>query len=524
MNRVKQIQDIHIEPLKISYVGSKNVLSEKNKSDLIKILTKHQVFDNQLFKMGTLSISTERAVLLLQTHNKKLNISHLDDLSVAILARRVNTLAHKLLITEPKQFGSTELIDPLTDAISLPVTFSLKFIHSFENALVSSAKISTSASSIALVSDAVRDYKQAARAHNDFATRFALFQGLYGTIQGILGAEALSLTFVNLIKSNMTTLDALTYTGAISAALTVAYLNIRSAFNLYHHNKIMSPITNILKNESLSEPGKQDQIAQYLEDKVSITSDDIENTYKHALESYKQNKHPTLLPKADKYLFILDEWYDKNLQKLLDGSETDPVRKLEMLEDAFKISLANELVTIHENKIGTFEKYMGSTALRHVQSKTLSNKELVETILKEGESFRLKQYVVITLSILAAACLATATITTGGIAIASSVIFVGILTLVAYSDIASLLSKLKDHMLTEKEKIAMELHVASSLLILATTVGIGIAMGAAAPILISSSIIAIFPLVLYAYILWEADRQLEKQVTESTLKILSNSL
>lgn len=524
MTTVKKIQDIHIEPLKISYVGSKNVLSKKNKSDLIQILNKYQVFDNQSFKGAIPSISTEKAVLLLQVHNKKLNMSDLDDLSVTTLAKKVGTLAHKLLITDPKSFGNAEVIDPLTDAISLPVTFSLKFIHSFQNALLSTAKLGTSASSIALVSDAVRNYKAAGKAHDDFATRLALLQGFYGTVQGILGAEALSLTFVNLIKSNMTTVDALTYTGAVSGALTVAYLNIRSAFNLYRHNKIMSPITDILKNESVSETEKQDQIAQYLEGKVSITSEDIENTYKHGLESYQNNNHPNLLPKAEKYLSILDEWFDENSHKLLDGSETDPVRKLEMLEDPFKISLANELVTIHENKISTFEKYMGSTALRHVESKTLSSKELVEAVLKEGESFRLKQYVVIGLSILAAASLATATIATGGVSIAASAIFVGILALVAYADITNLLSKLKDHMLTEKEKLGMALHIASSLLILTATVSIGVTMGAAAPILISGAIIAIFPVLLYAYILWEANRQLEKQVTESAHKILSNSL
>lgn len=522
MSAIKKLQDIHIEPLNISYVGSRNVLSEKNKGDLLKILNKHQAFDNQLVKDKIPSISSEKATLLLQIYNKKVDMSDLDDLSAITLARKVNKLAHQLLLTNPKALGNAEIIDPLTDAISLPVTFSLKFMHSFENALLSSAKLGCFASSLALVSDAVRNYKAASKAHDNVSTRFALFQGLYGTLQGILGAEALSLTFVNLIELNTAAVNSLSYIGALSGVLTVVYLNIRSAFTLYRHNKIMSPITSILNNPSISE--KSDEIAQYLKDKVSITSEDIENTYKHALESCEQDTNSNLLPEAEKYLSILDQWYDKNSHKLLNGLEKDPVHKLEMLESPFKIALANELVAIYENKIAVFEKYMGHKALQHIQSNALSKEELVETILQESKSFKIKQYVVIALSILATLSLATATIMTGGVAIAASAIFIGILTLVAFSDTTNLLSKLKDHILTAKEKLGMGLHIASSLLILAATVGIGVAMGAAAPILASASMIAIVPILLYIYILWEANRQLDKQASESAHKILSNSL
>lgn len=522
MTSIKKLQDIHIKPLKISYVGSRNILSTKNKTDLLKILNKHQVFDNQTDSGNIPSISSEKAVLLLQVYNKKLDIKHLDNLSATTLARKVNKLAHDLLITKPKSLGNSEILNPLTDAISLPVTFSLKFIHSFENALLSSAKVVSSASSIALVTDAVRSYKAASKSHDDISTRFALFQGLYGTLQGILGAEALSLTFVNLVDANSKTIHALSYIGALSGALTVIYLNIRSAFNLYRHNKIMSPITNMLKNSSISE--KKDEIAQYLKDKVSITSEDIENVYKYALESCEKDSNPCLLPKAEKYLPKLDKWYDKNSHKLLNGLEKDPIQKLENLETPFKIALANQLVAVHESKISIFEAYVGAKVLKQVQSDVLSNQELVETILKESKSFKIKQYVVIALSILATFSLATATIVTGGGGIAASAIFIAILALVACSDITNLLSKLKDHVLTQKEKLAMTVHIVSSLLILAATVGIGVAMGAAAPILASAAVIALLPLLLYAYILREANRQLEKQGNESARKILSNSL
>ena len=152
---------------------------------------------------------------LLQVNNKKLNLSHLDQLSVKVLAKKVDQLAQKLLVSEPKIFGNTEIISPLTDAFSLPVTFSLKFIHSFENALLSSAKVGSSAASMALVTDAIREYKKATKAHDSLATRFALFQGLYGTFQGILGVEALSLTFVNLLESNIVATEILKYTGCL---------------------------------------------------------------------------------------------------------------------------------------------------------------------------------------------------------------------------------------------------------------------------------------------------------------------
>lgn len=522
MNSIKKLQDIHFEPLKISYVGVRNVLSKKNKADLLKILNKHQAFDNQTDSNKVPSISSEKAVLLLQVYNKKVDMKHLDNLSATILARKVNKLAQDLLVAKPKSFGNSEILNPLTDAISLPVTFSLKFIHSFENALLSSAKVGSSASSIALVTDAIRSYKAASKSHDDTSTRFALFQGLYGTLQGLLGAEALSLTFVNLVEANSKTIHALSYIGALSGALTVIYLNIRSAFNLYRHHKIMSPITNMLKNSSISE--KKGQIVQYLKDKVFITSEDIEDLYKYALESCEKDRNPTLLPKAEKYLPKLDKWYDKNYHKLLNGSEKDPVQKLESLETPFKMVLANQLVAVHESKIGIFEAYFGAKALKQVQSDLLSNEELVEMILKKSQSFKIKQYIVIALSILAICSLATATIVTGGVGIAASAIFIAILALVAYSDITNLLSKLKDHILTQKEKLAMTLHIVSSLLILAVTVGIGIVMGAATPILISAAVIALLPLLLYAYILWEANRQLEKQGNESARKILSNSL
>lgn len=522
MTYIKNLQDIHIEPLKIYCVGSRNVLSTKNKNDLLKILNKHQVFDNQSNRSNVLSISSEKAVLLLQVYNKKVDIKHLDKLSATILAKKVNKLANNLLITKPKSLGNSEILNPLTEAVSLPVTFSLKFIHSFENALLSSAKVASSASSMALVTDAIRSYKAASKSHDDVSRRFALFQGLYGTLQGILGAEALSLTFVNLLDANSKTIHALSYIGALSGVLTVIYLNIRSAFNLNRHNEIMSPIINMLKDSSTSE--KKDQIAQYLKDKVSITSEDIEDHYKCALESCDKDSNPTLLPKAEKYLFKLDEWYEKNLHKLLNGLEKDQIEKLETLETPFKIALANQLVTVHESKIGIFEAYVGAKALKQVQSNALSNQELVEMILKESKSYKIKQYIVIALSILATCSLATATIATGGIGIAASAIFMGILALVAYSDIINLLSKLKDHILTQKEKLAMTLHIISSLLILASTVGIGVAMGAATSILVSATVIALLPLLLYAYILWEANRQLEKQGNESARKILSNSL
>lgn len=522
MSASKIIQDVNIEPLNISYVGPRHVISEKNKNDLLHILNKNQVFDNQSFKKKPLTISSEKVILLLKAYNKKIDTGHLDDLSVSILSKRVDNLAHELLLAKPKSLGNAEILDPLTDAINLPVTFSLKFIHSFENALLSSAKLGSSASSLALVSDAIRNYKSAAKAHDDISTRFSLFQGLYGTLQGLLGAEALSLTFINLVEVNSKAVNALTYIGVLSGALTVIYLNIRSAFNLYCHNKVMSPITSMLKNTSISE--KKDQIAQYLKDKVSITSKDLENTYKYTLQSYEKNNNPILLSNAEKYLSIVDEWYSKNAYKLLNGLEKDPIDKLEKLERPFKITLANEIAAIHKNKINVFEKYMGSKALQHVQSEALSNQELVETILQESKSFKIKQYVVIALSIIATLSLATATVMTGGIAIAASAIFIGILTLVALSDITNLLSKLKDHILTEKEKLAMTLHIVSSLLILSATVGIGIAMGAAIPILASAAVIAILPLLLYAYILWDANRQLERQGSESAHKILSNSL
>ena len=78
MTYIKNLQDIHIEPLKIYCVGSRNVLSTKNKNDLLKILNKHQVFDNQSNRSNVLSISSEKAVLLLQVYNKKVDIKHLD--------------------------------------------------------------------------------------------------------------------------------------------------------------------------------------------------------------------------------------------------------------------------------------------------------------------------------------------------------------------------------------------------------------------------------------------------------------
>lgn len=525
MNTIKKLQDIHIEPLKISYIGFKNVFSQKNKSDLIKILNKHQVFDNQLFKEGVPSISTEKAVLLLQVHNKKLNMSHLDEISATVLTKKVNQLARNLLLnTDTKLFGNSELIDPLSDAFSLPIVFSLKFIHSFENALLSSAKVGSSASGMALALDAIQDYQKATTNKDDLTIKFALLQGLYGTLQSILGIKSLGLTITNLVDSTAITISALAYTGAISAILTVAYLNIRSAFNLHRHHKIIKPVIELLKDKSTSGTEKNDKIAQYLQDQVSITPTDIENTYKHALESCQKNKDQSLDPKAEKYLFMTDLWFDENSHKLLNDSEEDPLSMLELLENPFKISLANELARIHESKINIFEKYMGSKALKHVQSNTLSNTKLVETVLKDTKVFRRKQYIVIALSLLAAVSLAAATISTGGVAIAASAIFIAILSLVAFSDIESLLSKLKDHMLTEKEKLGMALHIASSLLILAATVSIGVTMGASVPILVSATVIAILPVLLYAYILWEANRQLEKQASESTHKILSNSL
>ena len=247
-------------------------------------------------------------MLLLQVNNKKLNLSHLDQLSVKVLAKKVDQLAQKLLVSEPKIFGNTEIISPLTDAFSLPVTFSLKFIHSFENALLSSAKVGSSAASMALVTDAIREYKKATKAHDSLATRFALFQGLYGTFQGILGVEALSLTFVNLLESNIVATEILKYTGTVSGIFTVLYLNLSSAFRLYRHNNIMNPIENLLKDESISGIERNDQIAKYLQDQVSITPKDMESTYKHALEAVKKNKNQNLDPKADQYLFLIDEW------------------------------------------------------------------------------------------------------------------------------------------------------------------------------------------------------------------------
>lgn len=522
MTSVKKLEDVQIQPLKIPYFGLKNVISPKNKSDLIQILKKHQVFDNQADRHNIPTISSEKAVLLLQVYNKKIDIKHLDHLSSSILARKVNKLATDLLITKPKPLGNAEIVNPLTDAINFPVTFFLKFIHSFENALLSTAKVGSSASSFALVTDAVRSYKAAARAHDDISTRFALFQGLYGTLQGILGAEALSLTFINLVRADKNTMNALSYIGAVSGALTVIYLNILSAFNLYQHNKMMSPITNMLKNSSISE--KKDQIAHYIKGQVSITLEDIEDWYKYALETCEKDWHPRLLPKAEQYLSIIDKWYNKNCPKLLNGSEENSFEKLENLEIPFKIALANQLVTVHETKISTFEAYLGSKALKQVQSEVLSNEELVEMILQESKSYKIKQYVVIALSIVAALSLATASVVTGGIGIAASAVFMGILALVACSDITNLLSKLKDHMLTQKEKLAMTVHIISSLLILAAAVIVGVSMGASTPILASAAVIALFPLLLYAYILWEANRQLEKQESESARKILSNSL
>ena len=393
MTAITKLQDIHIEQLTISYVGSKEVLSEKNKKDLLKIINQHQLFNNQSFKEVP-SISTEKAVLLLQVNNKKLNLSHLDQLSVKVLAKKVDQLAQKLLVSEPKIFGNTEIISPLTDAFSLPVTFSLKFIHSFENALLSSAKVGSSAASMALVTDAIREYKKATKAHDSLATRFALFQGLYGTFQGILGVEALSLTFVNLLESNIVATEILKYTGTVSGIFTVLYLNLSSAFRLYRHNNIMNPIENLLKDESISGIERNDQIAKYLQDQVSITPKDMESTYKHALEAVKKNKNQNLDPKADQYLFLIDEWYSKNAHRLLDGSEEDPVTALELLETPFKIAFASELASLHTNKISTFEKYMGPTALKHVRSKDLSNEEIVTNVVKDAKSFKRKQYIV----------------------------------------------------------------------------------------------------------------------------------
>lgn len=523
MTGIKKLQDIHIEPLAISYVGSKEVLSEKNKQDLLKIINKQQLFNNQSVEEIP-SISTEKAVLLLQVNNKKLNISNLDQLSISVLAKKVDQVAQKLLVSEPKTFGSSEVIAPLADAFSLPVTFSLKFIHSFQNALLSSAKVGSSAASAALVTDAIRDYKKALKAHDSLATRFALFQGLYGTLQGILGAEALSLTFVNLLESNIVTTEVLQYTGTVSGILTVLYLNLSSAFRLYRHNNIMSPIQNLLKDESLSDIKKTDQISKYLQDQISITPKDIESTYKHALQVVKKNKDQNLDHKADQYLFLIDEWYSKNAHVLLDGSEEDPISALELLEAPFKIAFANELARVHANKISTFEKYMGPEALKHVQSKDLSNEEIVTSIVKDAKSFRRKQYIVMALSVLAAISLAVATVTTGGISIAASVLFIGILVLSAYGDISNLLTKLKDHMLTSKEVTAMAAHVVISIAILGATVGIGIATGASLPLMIAAGVIATLPVLLYMYILFEANRQSEKQVAESTRKILSESL
>ena len=167
---------------------------------------------------------------------------------------------------------------------------------------------------------------------------------------------------------------------------------------------------------------------------------------------------------------------------------------------------------------------MGPTALKHVRSKDLSNEEIVTNVVKDAKSFKRKQYIVMALSILAAISLAVATVTTGGISIAASVLFIGILALSAYGDISNLLSKLKDHMLTNKEMVAMTVHVLASVVILATTVGIGIATGASIPLLIAAGVIATLPVLLYMYILFEANRQIEKQVVESTRKIVSESL
>lgn len=523
MTAIKKLQDIHIEPLTIPYVGSKEVLSDKNKKDLLKIINKQQLFNNQSLK-ETPSISSEKAVLLLQVNNKKLNMNHLDELTVKVLAKKVDQLAQKLLVTEPKSFRNAEVISPLADAFSLPVTFSLKFIHSFQNALLSSAKVGSSAASVALITDAVQDYKKATKAHDSLATRFALFQGLYATLQGILGAEALSLTFVNLLESNMVATEMLKYTGTVSGILTVLYLNLSSAFRLYRHNNIMSPVENLLKDESISDIQRNDQIAKYLQNQISITPEDMESSYKHALQAVKKNKNQNLDGKIDSYLVLIDEWYSKNAHKLLDGSEEDPVSELELLEAPFRVAFANELARLHTNKISTFEKYMGPTALKHTQSMDLSNEEIVTNVVKDAKAFRKKQYIVIALSILAAISLAVATVTTGGISIAASVLFIGILVLSAYGDISNLLSKLKDHMLTNKEMAAMGVHVLASIAILATTVGIGIATGAALPLVIAAGVIATLPVLLYTYILFESNRQSEKQVSESTRKILSESL
>ena len=35
MSVLRKVQDINIEPLKISYIGSRQVISEKNKNDLL---------------------------------------------------------------------------------------------------------------------------------------------------------------------------------------------------------------------------------------------------------------------------------------------------------------------------------------------------------------------------------------------------------------------------------------------------------------------------------------------------------
>lgn len=523
MTAVTKLQDIHIEPLTISYVGSKEVLSEKNKQDLLKIINKQQIFNNQAFK-ETSSISTEKAVLLLQVNNKKLNMSHLDELSVKVLAKKVDQLAQKLLVPEPKSFRNAEVIAPLADAFSLPVTFSLKFLHSFQNALLSSAKVGSSAASIALVIDAIRDYKKATKAHDSHATRFALFQGLYATLQGILGAEALSLTFVNLLESNIVATEILKYTGTVSGIFTALYLNLSSAFRLYRHNNIMNPIENLLNDKSVSDIERNNQIVKYLQDQISITPKDMESTYKHALEAVKKNKKQHLDPKANSYLVLVDEWYNKNAHKLLDGSEEDPISELELLESPFKVAFANELARLHTNKVSTFEKYMGPAALKHTQCRDLSNEEVVTNVVKDAKSFRKKQYIIMALSILAAISLTVATVTTGGISIAASVLFIGILVLSFYSDISNLISKLRDHILTNKEKAAMAAHVLASIAILVTTVGIGIATGAALPLVIAAGAIATIPVILYMYILFESSHQSEKQVSESTRKILSESL
>lgn len=523
MTPMKKLQDIHIQPLTISYVGSKEVVTEKNKQDLLKIINKSQLFNNQPLNEVP-SISAEKAVLLLQVNNKKLYMSNLDDLIVKVLAKKVDQLAQKLLVTEPKAFGNTEVISPLTDAFSLPVTFSLKFIHSFQNALLSSAKVGSSAASVALVTDAIRDYNKAIKAHDSLATRFTLFQGLYGTLQGILGIESLSLTFVNLLKSNIAATEALKYTGTVSGIFSVLYLNLSSAFCLYRHNNLMRPINDLLKDESIADKEKTDQIIKYLQDQISVTPDDVGTASKYAFEAVKKNKKPILDCKAEQYLFLIDEWYRKNAHLLLNGSEEDPISELELLERPFKIALANELARLHTNKISTFEKYMGPSALQYIKSKDLSHEEIVTKVVQGAKTFKRKQYMVMALSILAAIALTVATVTTGGISIAASVLFIGILVLSAYSDISNLLTKLKDHMLSKKEMVAMAVHVLASIIILTTTVAIGIATGAALPLVIAAGVIATLPVLLYMYISFEAHRQSERQITETTRKILSESL